>query len=216
MQRESANTGVPFESVHAAAVNVQNASFGGWGAGGCMAHALVALGVFNTNDDAIAALDAMIPIVQKNEPSQRWVGRLGDSWSQAVVLAVLRKKGYNMHKLKHGKEFYACADDCFIIDGILAQHWHTEENGKLIAMTNDPTCKDGPKKDARAWRHCVAVKGEFALEQLNQRIPKQRLGVSKRLAINKHHTRNSKKTRKGQYYFHSVCKVYSIKHTRNS
>eukprot|EP01047_Picozoa_sp_COSAG01_P036584 COSAG01_NODE_2862_length_6958_cov_21.483015_7_plen_284_part_00 len=175
------------------------------GLGGCVAHALAALGVFSSVDAAKAALDreGATELAQRLEThgstyDTTKVYTPGDNWCSVVIKTAVVAAGFDFQKIDLGS---ICLRDAlksgtYLIDGTQNQHW---QRGRHI-FTNDPTCTGpGPEERPQDWRHALGVKDGQVLEQNDDTFS------TKWLHLNEDNSVDVSKA-----YMRNILKVYHI------
>ena len=135
------------------------------GEGGCVARALAAAGVWRTEEEARAALDAEIDGVlaarRRHIPEyeRQDVGVNGSIWSAEVVTRAVIAEGYHWQKLRLESDAVASAirrQDTVVLDGVLNNAYKAPRTRKTVFIArSSPECN--PVDHSPKWRHSVAV-----------------------------------------------------------
>lgn len=143
------------------------------GSWGCTAHALWKLGVFNTQKEAVAALNAMGAELYGKRCKENGydykvelVYTAGDSWCSEVIKLAVVEAGYDFEKLKLDSDDLDLKATLkrgqYLIDGVQNRDWCM----RLIKYTNAKEYTGpGPDQDPKAWRHSIGVQHGQVLEQ---------------------------------------------------
>ena len=143
------------------------------GDGGCAAVALVALGVWLTLAEAIAALDAQIaPLHQKFVSIQKFVcaeseaGIPGEQWHEEAICEAVKAAGWHVHKLHihptHAKKVSLATELArgkYLFFGKTNNRWAIKRrNGRPeFHLKYDGHAVDAPTDPEQNWHHTVAV-----------------------------------------------------------
>lgn len=158
------------------------------GEGGCVAHVLSEFGVFDTADDAKAALNKEIDNVwqqRRREVSEDFerkrVGVENDLWCAELVGRVVRARDFHFRKVNLDKHdlrgIFTEGDGIdleeqegfpsgFLVDGVLNKACVVDG----VEQTNDPTDPTDPSTHEQCWRHAVAVVNGEVREQHDERF----------------------------------------------
>jgi hypothetical protein len=158
------------------------------GGGGCTAQAIAAAGVFDSADDATAALDRLIDTflskrrADAHDPAypRALIGVEGDKWCTEVVAAAVRARRWHFRKLRlwpdrspSGSERATIdlaaelqAGGAVLLDGTLNK-WFLEGADWVNVDPQDPS---DPATDPARWRHSVAAVDGVLCEQCDDRI----------------------------------------------
>ena len=148
------------------------------GNGGCVAHVLANIGVYETDIDAKAELNSQIDKVLEQRqrevdptfPRNR-VGVEDDFWCAQIVGKTVRARGFHYKKIRIDdpeidlRDYFV--DDMpggFMVDGVL--------NNECVVggekWAPDPMDPTDPAEDEERWRHAVAVVAGQVREQQGQ------------------------------------------------
>lgn len=185
------------------------------GGGGCVAHCLVAFGVFGNVAAAKKALNDQIDPVhaelaaQNKECPRVLAGVEDDYWHSEVIKAVVTAGGFHYKKQRLNAVNLAAlvaGGRGLLIDGVLNAEYEDEEG---CTIETDPTDVTGPRPwqpgGKAHWRHAIAVVGGSIIEQQQQQIDARCLHLDPATGV---------PDRRG--YMYNILKVYVVEKCRGA
>lgn len=176
------------------------------GGGGCMAHALAELGVFESMEQAKATLNALIDIkhaqLRRHDPDcpRALAGVEDDAWHPSLVADVVKARGFHFKKLTPQQHTNLAAvlsrGGSFVVDGVLNKYYKGSDGHMLTSDPDDPT---HPARQPEQWRHAIPVVNGVIREQAEQEIPVTCLHLGFDGRPNLRHG-----------YMREICKVYKV------
>ena len=191
--------GAPCEGAPESDATASDEAAADTGGGGCVAHALFELGVFDSVAIAMQRLNFAASRLAGKHLSLRYVA--DDWWPHEAIAKAVKSERWHMSKIKLGSERldlaaqFARRSCGHLVDGVLNNEWQDDEG----VLVNDATYEGAPPSvDRAAWRHAVAVQGGVILEQHEQRILVKWLWL------------DGNKPDKHRGYLREILKVYKI------
>jgi hypothetical protein len=175
------------------------------GGGGCVAHALTALGVFPTLATALLRLNAEIDPVHaiftkhNSAAAREQAGVDDDRWSAECIKRAVVAAGCHWHKLRLPESGLlrslapTLARGSYLIDGVLNCEYQ-DVDGEMVE-TDPADVGPRPWEDNARWRHAVALIDGVVHEQHEQRLPMAVLHLESPFK---------------EGYFLSVLKIYRV------